>query len=52
MAAIKRAQHTTMNIALRMLVTVIFTGFFFFDFLFNGNSLKIGNTSKPKPNAV
>jgi hypothetical protein len=37
-AAIKIALNTTINMILRTLTAVSFSGFFFFDFLVNGKS--------------
>lgn len=51
-AAISTALHKTINIVFKTFDAVSFAGFFFVDFLFNGNNLKDANTSKPKPQMV
>jgi len=51
-AATSMALHKTINMVLRTFAAVSFAGFFFDDFLFNGNKLKDANTSKPKPHTA
>lgn len=51
-AATSMALHKTINMVLRTFAEVSFAGFFFDDFLFNGNKLKDANTSKPKPHTA